>query len=155
MELAGHDPHAVLGEAVARGSLHDANSVSDVLRYRIRMLDNGGRTPERAVRDGDWTTFAAPWAGPVGEYAQVLAAAATARQTELGDRAAANPPAWALAAPALGPAPTDPCSAPSGCAAPASSRPTATCTPSPTRSCPSVRHPTRNAPSTTPCGAKR
>ena len=108
MELAGHDPHAVLGEAVARGGLHDANSISDVLRYRIRMLDNGGRAPERAVRDGDWTTFAAPWAGPVGQYAQLLAAAATARQTELGDRAAANPPAWALAAPALGPAPTDP-----------------------------------------------
>ena len=108
MELAGHDPQAVLIAAVARRGLHDAESVSDVLRYRIRMLDNGGRVPERAVRDGDWTTFAAPWAGPVGQYAQVLAAAATARQTELGDRAAANPPAWALAAPALGPAPTDP-----------------------------------------------
>ena len=108
MELAGHDPHAVLTEAVARGSLHDAHSVSDVLRYRIRLLDNGGRTPERAVRDGDWTTLAAPWAGPVGDYARVLAAAATARQTELGERAAADPPAWALAAPTLGPPPTDP-----------------------------------------------
>ena len=108
MELAGHDPHAVLAEAVARGSLHDAHSVSDVLRYRIRLLDNGGRTPERAVRDGDWTTFAAPWAGPVGDYARVLAAAATARQTELGERAAAHPPAWALAAPTLGPPPADP-----------------------------------------------
>ena len=108
MELAGHDPHAVLTEAVARGSLHDAHSVSDVLRYRIRLLDNGGRTPERAVRDGDWTTFAAPWAGPVGDYARVLAAAATARQTELGERAAAHPPAWALAAPTLGPPPADP-----------------------------------------------
>ena len=108
MELAGHDPHAVLAEAVARGSLHDAHSVSDVLRYRIRLLDNGGRTPERAVRDGDWTTFAAPWPGPVGDYARVLAAAATARQTELGERAAAHPPAWALAAPTLGPPPADP-----------------------------------------------
>ena len=108
MELAGHDPHAVLTEAVARGGLHDADSVSDVLRYRIRLLDNGGRTPERAVRDGDWTTFAAPWAGPVGDYARVLAAAATARQTELGERAAADPPAWALAAPTLGPPPADP-----------------------------------------------
>ena len=38
----------------------------------------------------------------------MLAAAATARQTELGERAAAHPPAWALAAPALGPPPTDP-----------------------------------------------
>jgi hypothetical protein len=108
MELAGHDPAAVLGEAVARGNLHDANSVSDVLRYRIRLLDNGGRTPERAVRDGDWTTFAAPWAGPVGDYARVLAGSATARQTELGERAATHPPAWALAAPTLGPPPADP-----------------------------------------------
>ena len=94
--------------AVSGRGLHDAESVSDVLHYRIRMLDNAGRVPERAVRDGDWTTFAAPWAGPVGQYAQVLAAAATARQTELGDRAAADPPAWALAAPALGPVPADP-----------------------------------------------
>ena len=133
MELAGHDPHAVLGEAVARGSLHDANSVSDVLRYRIRMLDNGGRTPERAVRDGDWTTFAAPWAGPVGQYAQVLAAAATARQTELGDRAAATRRRGrSPRRPSARPRPTR-CSAPSGYAAPASSRPTATCTPSPRR----------------------
>jgi conjugative relaxase-like TrwC/TraI family protein len=108
MELAGHDPHAVLTEAVARGSLHDANSISDLLRYRIRLLDNGGRAPERAVRDGDWTTFATPWAGPVGDYARVLAAAATGRQTELGERAAANPPAWALAAATLGPPPANP-----------------------------------------------
>ena len=108
MELAGHNPRAVLTEAVARGSLHTAHSVSDVLRYRIRLLENGGRTPERAVRDGDWTTFIARWAGPVGDYVQVLAAAATARQTELGARAAADPPAWAVAAPGLGVPPVDP-----------------------------------------------
>lgn len=108
MELAGHDPHAVLTEAVARGSLHDAASVSDVLRYRVRLHEAGGRTPERTIRDGDWTTFTAPWAGPVGDYAQTLAAAATARQTELGERVAAHPPAWALAVPTLGPPPADP-----------------------------------------------
>jgi hypothetical protein len=108
MELAGRDPRAVLTEAVTRGSLHDAHSVSDVLRYRIRLLDNAGRTPECAVRDGDWTTFSVPWPGPVGDYARVLATAATARQTELGERAAAHPPAWALAAPALGLPPADP-----------------------------------------------
>ena len=108
MELVGHDPHAVLAEAITRGGLHDANSVSDVLRYRIRLLEDGGRTPERAVRDGDWTTFATPWAGPVGAYARVLAAAATARQTELGERAAADPPPWALASSSLGAPPADP-----------------------------------------------
>ena len=107
--------------------------MADVLRYRIRLLENGGRTPERAVRDGDWTTFATPLGRTGRRLPQVLATAATARQTELGDRAAATPPAWALAArPSARPRPT-PRSGPSGCAAPASSRPTATCTPSPTR----------------------
>ena len=108
MELAGHEPQAVLTSVAGRRSLHDAVSISDVLRYRIQLLDNGSRAPERTVRDGDWATFAAPWTGPVGDYAQVLATAATARQTELGERAAADPPAWALAVPALGPAPVDP-----------------------------------------------
>ena len=108
MELAGHDPQAVLGEAVARGSLHTAASVSDVLRYRVRLRDDGSRPPERTVRDGDWTTFTAPWAGPVGDYARVLAAAATARQTELGERAATDPPAWAMVAPTLGAPPANP-----------------------------------------------
>jgi len=108
MELAGHDTQAVLIAVVGRRSLHDAVSISDVLRYRVRLLDNGSRAPERTVREGDWTTFAAPWAGPVGDYAHVLAAAAAARQTELGERAAANPPTWAVAAPTLGPPPVDP-----------------------------------------------
>ena len=45
MELAGHDPAAVLTEAVRQASLHDAASVSDVLRYRIRRLDHTGRHP--------------------------------------------------------------------------------------------------------------
>ena len=108
VELAGHDAQALLTTAVGRRSLHDAVSVSDVLRYRIRLLENGVREPERLVRDGDWTTFAAPWDGPVGAYAQVLAKAATARQTELGERVAAQPPKWALTAATLGPAPADP-----------------------------------------------
>jgi hypothetical protein len=105
MELAGHDPAAVLTEAVRQASLHDAASVSDVLRYRIRRLDHTGRIPEREVRDGDWTTYTTPLAGPVGDYAHRLAKVATARQTELGQRAAADPPGWAVAAPTLGPPP--------------------------------------------------
>lgn len=108
MELAGHDPHPVLTEAVRQASLHDATSVSDVLRYRIRRLDHSGRTPEREVRDGDWTTYTTSLAGPVGDYARQLATVATVRQTELGERAAAHPPAWALTAPTLGQPPSDP-----------------------------------------------
>ena len=98
----------MLAEAVRPATLHDANSVSDVLRYRVRLLEAAGRAPERTVRDGDWTTFTTRWAGPVGDYLQVLAAAATARQTELGARAAETPPAWAVAAPALGVPPVEP-----------------------------------------------
>ena len=108
MELAGHDPQQVLVEAVRQATLHDAHSVSDVLRYRVRRLEAAGRAPERTVRGGDWTTFTTRWAGPVGDYQQVLAAAATARQTELGARAAATPPAWAVAAPTLGEPPDQP-----------------------------------------------
>lgn len=108
LELAGHDAQALLAAAVGRRGLDDAVSVSDVLRYRLRLLDNGARTPERVVRDGDWTTFAAPWSGPVGAYAHVLAEAATARQSELGERVAAELPAWALSAPTLGPPPNEP-----------------------------------------------
>ena len=108
LELHGHDAHALLAEAITRGTLHDAHSVSDVLRYRMRRLDHDGRIPERAVRGGDWTTYTTGRGGPVGDYIQVLAAAAGARQIELGERAAAAAPAWALAAPALGPVPPDP-----------------------------------------------
>lgn len=106
LELAGHDPDRVLHDAVARGSLHDATSLSDVLRYRLRLLENYGRIPERTVRLGDWATLTPPtWNGPVGDYVRVLAAAASDRQTELGERVIADPPPWALAAPALGPVP--------------------------------------------------
>lgn len=107
MELAGHAPQAVLAEAITQGSLHDAHSITDVLRHRIRSREHS-RTPERTVGTGDWTTYTARWGGPVGDYAGVLAAAATARQTALGERAAAAPPAWALDAPGLGSPPEDP-----------------------------------------------
>ena len=74
---------------------------------------SGCSTTAAALPNGRCATATgppSPHRGPArsAHYAQVLAAAATARQTELGDRAAADPPAWALAAPALGPAPTDP-----------------------------------------------
>lgn len=106
-ELSGHDPAAVLAEAVTRGGLDGANSVSDVLRYRIGLGEDG-RRPEREVRAGDWTSLTADMTGPVGDYAHLLAQAATTRQHELGERAAADPPAWALAAQLLGPVPDQP-----------------------------------------------
>jgi conjugative relaxase-like TrwC/TraI family protein len=94
-ELAGHDPHNLLVAAVERGQLGDARSVSDVLRHRLGLLE-GVRNPEREVRGEDWGTWTAGMGGPVGDYAAELAAAATARQAELGARIAAEAPAWAL-----------------------------------------------------------
>ena len=107
MELAGHDPAAVLVAAVNRGSLGDANSISDVLRHRVGLLETEGRRPEREVAHGQWGSFTTPIEGPVGRYADALAAAATERQLELGARAAADPPAWALEAPTLGTPPPE------------------------------------------------
>ena len=94
-ELGGHDPAAVLAEAVGARSLNGADSMSDVIRWRIRTLGDD-RIPEREIPSGDWAALTTPMDGPVGEYASVLAEAATARQAELGERAAAERPAWAV-----------------------------------------------------------
>ncbi len=95
-ELAGHDPGAVLAEAVTERSLWGVDSVSDVLRWRINR-GRDQRNPEREVRAGDWASLTETIPGPAGDYARVLADAASARQTELGARAAEQRPDWALA----------------------------------------------------------
>jgi hypothetical protein len=74
-ELGGHDAAALVGEAVEQRGLRDADSVSDVLRWRIhQQLPN--RIAERDVGSGDWSALTPPMRGPVGEYVQVLAASA-------------------------------------------------------------------------------
>jgi conjugative relaxase-like TrwC/TraI family protein len=103
-ELAGHDPKAVLREAVTERGLGDVDSLSDVLRWRINK-GRDQRLPEREVRAGDWASLTTPIPGPAGQYAQVLAGAASKRQAELGVRALDERPAWALAQ--LGEPPTD------------------------------------------------
>ncbi len=103
-ELAGHNPGAVLQEAVTWRSLGDLASVSDGLRWRINRARDQ-RIPEREIRTGDWATLIEALPGPAGEYARTLADAASARQAELGARAADERPAWALAR--LGEPPSD------------------------------------------------
>ncbi|MBP2371539.1 MobF family relaxase [Pseudonocardia parietis] len=100
-ELAGHDPAAVLTQAVGRGSLAGANSVTDVLRARVGWTTDQ-RIPERDTDGRDWSTLTEPLPGPAGDYARALAEAATERQAELGAAAAADPPAWALESRLLG-----------------------------------------------------
>jgi conjugative relaxase-like TrwC/TraI family protein len=94
-ELAGHNPTNLLAEVAEGRSLVGAQSMSDVLRWRVPVAA-GWRVPERTVNVGDWSTLTEPTPGPVGDYIRVLAAAASARQTELGHTTAHERPAWAL-----------------------------------------------------------
>lgn len=101
-ELAGHNSAALLTGAIEGRPLADAEQVSDVLRYRVRILA-ADRTPEQQVGAGDWTALAPPTDGPVGQFSHELAVLAQDRQYELGQAALADPPAWAVEQ--LGPVP--------------------------------------------------
>lgn len=102
-ELAGHDPHQLLVDAVTERPLTGATNTTNVLHSRItdgntRRFDPLGSTwAEWAPRtgDADWDTYLA-----------ALAAAADERAAELGRAAAEDPPAWTVEA--FGPVPDDP-----------------------------------------------
>jgi hypothetical protein len=94
-ELAGHSAEAVLTAAVTARELHTAESVSNVLRGRVRA-GVSHRTPEQAVDPDNWTTFAAPLDGTVGQFTHELAVLASDRQAALGQRVAEELPEWAV-----------------------------------------------------------
>lgn len=94
-ELAGHNVDQVLTEAVQARDLTDADSVTDVLRYRVRKLTTT-RLPEQRVDGRDWTTFGPPLDGPVGQALHEMAVLATDRQHELGEEVAEQLPQWAV-----------------------------------------------------------
>lgn len=97
-ELAGHDLDTVLDEVLTGRGLGDANSVADVLRWRVRWHAEH-RDPQRVVDPRDWTTLLpAQEDGPVAEYVQALAQRATHRQAQLGRDTAAQAPGWAVEA---------------------------------------------------------
>ncbi|WP_298798302.1 MobF family relaxase [uncultured Pseudonocardia sp.] len=96
-ELAGHDLDTVLDEVLTGRGLGDANSVADVLRWRVRWHAEH-RDPQRVVDPRDWTTLAPAQDGPVGDYVHGLAERATARQAQLGRDTAARAPGWAVEA---------------------------------------------------------
>ena len=102
-ELGGHHAETLLAGAIVGRPLNNAQQVSDVLRWRVRVLA-ADRTPEQQVGAGDWTGLAPPTDGPVGQFSHELAVLAQDRQHELGQAVLEAPPAWALAQ--LGPAPT-------------------------------------------------
>ncbi|MCD2191012.1 MobF family relaxase [Actinomycetospora soli] len=95
-ELAGHDPAALLDRAVESRGFDDVDSVPDALRHRIRGLVQA-YDPDRAVDSADWTTRVVEREGePVSEYRRQVAALLSERQRDLGDRVAAEAPAWAV-----------------------------------------------------------
>ncbi|WP_445185130.1 MobF family relaxase [Pseudonocardia sp. Cha107L01] len=102
VELAGHDPRAVLTEAITRRDFDGARQLTNVIHQRIvegpHALDPTGHTYRHwtpATERQDW-----------GQYLGSLAAAADARAQQLGADAVADPPTWAVAA--FGPVPDDP-----------------------------------------------
>src|SRR5699024_9639909 len=103
-EMNGHNAASLLRESVQQRALSDANSVSDVLRARVRH-EAAQRAPEQRVDPTNWPTLQAPIEGTVGQYAHELAVLASDRQQTLGRQAAEELPEWALAN--LGPVPED------------------------------------------------
>jgi hypothetical protein len=107
-ELAGHPAERLLARAAGLRPLDDdphrgpAGDISRVLHSRIRELA-GDPVPRPATFAARTPTSADP---ETGRYLRQLAAALDARAAELGRRAAARPPGWALAR--LGPVPAAP-----------------------------------------------
>ena len=103
VELAGHDPAAVLTAAVRERSLDGALSPAQVLHHRIATALHGQLTPRLAAA-GDLI----PRGLPEGRHGRLttLADAADTRRHELGTQVAAEAPPWATEA--LGPVPADP-----------------------------------------------
>jgi conjugative relaxase-like TrwC/TraI family protein len=104
-EMAGHNAEAVLTEAVGVGSLDDALSAADVLRWRVRDRV-AQRDPERRVEPGCWTALTPRGDGVLDQFQHDLAVRAEQRQAEIGDAAAEQLPDWAVAH--LGLPPVDP-----------------------------------------------
>ncbi|WP_433291537.1 MobF family relaxase [Pseudonocardia sp. CA-142604] len=101
-EVAGHDPAAVLRHAVERGGLASARSVAQVLHSRITESLRGRLTPA-LTSARDLIPRGVPEA--IRKRLEGLADAADDRRRELGERAAADKPQWAIEA--LGDVPED------------------------------------------------
>lgn len=97
-ELDGHDPRALLTEAVQCRGFDDAESIAKVLHWRVGELTTD-RAPENGTvePEHDWTAVADTLApGPVRDYLHQLGELAADRQSALGTEIALEPPQWAL-----------------------------------------------------------
>ena len=98
VELAGHDPHQVLTDAVTSRTLDDARQLTNVVHRRItnttRLDPLGDTYAERVPQIDD-----PQWRG----YLATLARFADQRQADLGRQVAEHAPQWAVET--LGPVP--------------------------------------------------
>ncbi|WP_214364959.1 MobF family relaxase [Pseudonocardia sp. H11422] len=102
VELAGHDPAAVLTAAIDGRSLVDARSPAQVLHHRIMTTFHGRLTPEiESAVDLVPRDAPAGWAAWLRDRADAV----DQRRYELGSQLAQDPPEWTRAA--LGPVPDD------------------------------------------------
>ncbi|OLT01432.1 hypothetical protein BJF90_31975 [Pseudonocardia sp. CNS-004] len=101
-ELAGHNAHQVLADAITTTSLDGSDSVAQVLHFRVRSALEGKLTP-RVTSYRDLLPADLPEETRFGLLA--LADAADTRRVELGADLAVAPPTWATEA--LGPVPDD------------------------------------------------
>jgi conjugative relaxase-like TrwC/TraI family protein len=100
VEIAGHDPRAVLTDAITSRPLDDARQISNLIHHRISeavSLDPAGS------RYADWVPVVDNAAYQA--YLHRLARAADQRRDELGRQIAEEQPQWAIEA--FGPVPTD------------------------------------------------
>jgi conjugative relaxase-like TrwC/TraI family protein len=104
-DLAGRDVDQVLQRAVDRHELDTAASIAQVLHYRITLDTPTPAAGEDLGEAGSVSARTPELADPgLDAYAKAIAAAMDERLGVLGERAAAEPPAWAAA---LGPVPDD------------------------------------------------
>ncbi|WP_020578886.1 hypothetical protein [Actinopolymorpha alba] len=100
-EIAGHDPHRVLTEAVTLAYLNNVRSLAGVLHHRISERVNLEPVGDRYA---DWIPAVADPAWH--QHLADLALAADTRRDILGAETVAETPAWAVEA--FGPVPDDP-----------------------------------------------
>jgi hypothetical protein len=100
VEIAGHDPKAVLSDAITTRPIDDARQISNVIHHRISETVSLNPVGDRYT---DWTpTVDNP---AYQTYLHSLARAADQRRAELGKQVAEQQPQWAVEA--FGPMPTD------------------------------------------------
>ena len=103
IEIDGHDPGELLDDVVGRSELSSARSLSDVLRWRLRLA-----AEERVAepRGDTWLERTPKGDDEIARHLAGLATEMDRRQDRLGELAADEPPAWAQKS--LGEAPDDP-----------------------------------------------